>query len=139
MQDDSLTNFKYMKRILFLLIVIFATGMVSAQQREASITVVGDAVHDFGDIKESNGIVSHTFTVLNNGELPLVISRVIASCGCTQPDWTQEPIAPGKTGEIKVSYDPTGRSGEPPFTKTIAVYSNGKTGNYVLTIKGDVK
>ena len=126
-----------MKRILFLLIVLFATGMVSAQQKEASITVVGDAVHDFGDIKESDGSVSHSFTVLNNGELPLVISRAIASCGCTQPEWTKEPIAPGKTGEVKVTYDTAGRPG--PFTKTISVYSNGKTGNYVLTIKGEVK
>ena len=126
-----------MKRILFLLIVIFATGMVSAQQREASITVVGDAVHDFGDIKESDGSASHVFTVLNNGELPLVISRVIASCGCTTPEWTKEPIAPGKTGDVKVTYDTADRPG--PFTKTISVYSNGKTGNYVLTIKGDVK
>ena len=126
-----------MKRILFLLIVLFTTGMISAQQREASITVVGEAVHDFGDIKESGGAVNHIFTVLNNGELPLVISRVIASCGCTQPVYTQEPIAPGKTGEIKAIFDPNGQRG--PFTKTIAIYSNGKNGNYILTIKGDIK
>ena len=119
------------------MIVVFATGMVSAQQREASITVVGDAVYDFGDIKESDGAATHTFTVLNNGELPLVITRVVASCGCTTPDWSKEPIAPGKTGDIKVTYDTVGRPG--PFVKTISVYSNGKTGNYVLTIKGDVK
>jgi len=126
-----------MKRILFLMIVLCATGLASAQQKEAAITVVGDAVHDFGDIKETGGTVFHNFTVLNNGELPLVISRVVASCGCTTPEWTKEPIAPGKTGDIKVSYDPNGRPGA--FTKTVAVYSNGKTGNYVLTIKGDVK
>ena len=126
-----------MKRILFLLLVLFTTGMVSAQQREASITVVGDAIYDFGDIKEADGAASHTFTLLNNGELPLVISRVVTSCGCTQPEWTKEPIAPGKTGEVRVAYDTAGRPG--PFTRTISVYSNGKTGNYVLTIKGDVK
>ena len=126
-----------MKRILFLLIVIFASGMVSAQQREASITVVGESVFDFGDIKESDGSASHSFVLLNNGELPLVISRVVASCGCTMPEWTKEPIAPGKTSELKVTYDTAGRPG--PFTRTISVYSNGKTGNYVLTIKGDVK
>ena len=126
-----------MKRVLFLLIVLFTTGMVSAQQREASITVVGDAIYDFGDIKEADGAASHTFTLLNNGELPLVISRVVTSCGCTQPEWTKEPIAPGKTGEVRVAYDTAGRPG--PFTRTISVYSNGKTGNYVLTIKGDVK
>jgi len=126
-----------MKRILFVLIVLLTAGMVSAQQKEASITVTGSAVHDFGDVKESDGDVSHTFTVINNGELPLVISRVVASCGCTTPDWTKEPIAPGKTGEIIVTYHTAGRPG--PFAKTASVYSNGKTGNYVLTIKGDVK
>ena len=126
-----------MKRFLFLLIVLCATGIASAQQREASITVVGEAVHDFGDIKESDGAATHSFILLNIGEMPLVISRVIASCGCTQPEWTKEPIAPGKTSELKVIYDTQGRPG--PFTKTISVYSNGKTGNYVLTIKGDVK
>ena len=126
-----------MKRILFLMIVLLTAGMVSAQQREASITVAGSAVHDFGDIKESGGAVSHAFTVVNNGELPLVISRVVPTCGCTTPEWTKEPIAPGKSGEIKVTYDPSGRPG--PFTKTISVYSNGKTGNYVLTIQGNVK
>jgi len=126
-----------MKRYLFLLIVLFATGIASAQQREASITIVGDAVHDFGDIKEADGSATHSFTILNNGELPLVISRVIASCGCTTPEWTNEPIAPGKTGEVTVTYDTKGRPGA--FVKTISVYSNGKTGNYVLTIKGDVK
>jgi len=126
-----------MKRILFVLIVLLTAGMVSAQQKEASITVVGSAVHDFGDVKESDGSVSHTFTILNNGELPLVISRVVASCGCTTPEWTKEPIAPGKTGAVTVTYHTTGRPG--PINKNVSVYSNGKTGNYVLTIKGEVK
>jgi len=126
-----------MKRILFVLIVLLTAGMVSAQQKEASITVVGSAVHDFGDVKESDESVSHTFTILNNGELPLVISRVVASCGCTTPEWTKEPIAPGKTGAVTVTYHTTGRPG--PINRTVSVYSNGKTGNYVLTIKGEVK
>ena len=126
-----------MKRFLFVLIVLLTTGMVSAQQRGASITVVGEAVFDFGDIQESDGAVSHIFTVLNNGELPFVITHAIASCGCTQPVWTQEPIAPGKTGEITAFFDPKGQRG--PFTKTISVYIKEKAGNYILTIKGDIK
>lgn len=126
-----------MKRILFVIMLVALTiGAVSAQQKEASITVTESETHDFGDINEADGPVSHTFTVINNGELPLVISRVVASCGCTTPDWTKEPIAPGKTGQIKVTYDPTGRPNK--FTKTVNVYSNGKTGSYVLTIRGNV-
>jgi hypothetical protein len=126
-----------MKRILFVLTAVLLTANIaSAQQKEASITVADSATHDFGTIKETGGPVTHTFTVLNNGEKPLVITRVVASCGCTTPDWTKEPIAPGQTGEIKVTYNPSGRPG--PFTKTASVYSNGKVGSYTLTIKGDV-
>ncbi|MDR1406567.1 MAG: DUF1573 domain-containing protein [Tannerella sp.] len=127
-----------MKRILFVLtVILFTAGTVSAQQKEASITVVDSASYDFGDINESGGPVSHTFTVMNSGELPLVISRVVASCGCTTPDWTKEPIAPGKTGDIKVTFNPYGRPNR--FVKTISVYSNGKgNGSYMLTIRGNV-
>lgn len=126
-----------MKRIFFVLMLVTLTvGVVSAQQKEASITVTDSATFDFGDINEADGPVSHSFTVMNNGELPLVISRVVASCGCTTPNWTQEPIAPGKTGQIKVTYDPNGRPNR--FNKTVNVYSNGKTGSYVLTIRGNV-
>jgi hypothetical protein len=126
-----------MKRVLFVLMTVLLTsGMVHAQQKEASITVADSASYDFGDINEADGPVSHTFTILNNGELPLVVSKVVASCGCTTPEWTKEPIAPGKTGEVKVTYDPKGRPNR--FTKGISIYSNGSTGSYQLTIRGNV-
>ena len=62
---------------------------------------------------------------------------VIASCGCTTPEWPKEPIAPGKKAQIKVTFDPAGRPG--PFTKTISVYSNGKTGSFIMNIRGEVE
>lgn len=125
-----------MKQVLFIFMaILLATGMASAQKK--AIISTPQAVYDFGEIKEADGKVSHTFLIKNEGDAPLVITRVIASCGCTTPEWTREPIAPGKTGELTVTFDPAGRPGE--FTKTVAVYSNGKTGNYVLTIVGDVK
>ena len=126
-----------MKRILFALtLILLIAGVASAQEKGASIAVEGDATYDFKDIKEADGPATHIFKIKNNGEMPLVITKVVASCGCTTPDWTKEPIAPGKTGEIKVTYDATGRPGT--FAKTISVYSNGKTSSYVLTIKGNV-
>ena len=128
-----------MKRILFVLtaILLMAAGTISAQEKSASITATGSATFDFGDIKEAAGPASHIFTIMNNGELPLVISRVVASCGCTTPEWTKEPIAPGKEGKVVVTYNPAGRPG--PFYKNIAVYSNGKDGGFTLRIKGEVK
>lgn len=125
-----------MKQIIFIFMaILLATGMASAQQK--AVISAEQTSYDFGTFKEADGKVSHTFQIKNQGDKPLVITRVIASCGCTTPEWTKEPIAPGKTGDIKVTYDPAGRPG--PFTKTISVYSNGKTGSFVLTIRGDVK
>ena len=126
-----------MKRILFAFVLMLLTANIgSAQEKAASISVVGEAIFDFGDINEADGPVTHVFTIKNDGEVALVVTKVVASCGCTTPDWTKEPIAPEKTGEIKVTYDPTKRPG--PFMKTISVYSNGKVGSYLLTIKGKV-
>lgn len=126
-----------MKQIIFVLMVILlATGTALAQEEGASITVTEDS-YDFGNIKEADGKVSHTFTVKNDGNMPLVVTRVIASCGCTSPDWTKEPIAPGKTGEVMVTFDPKNRPG--PFAKTVSIYSNGKKGSYAITIRGNVE
>ena len=61
---------------------------------------------------------------------------MISSCGCTTPSFSKDPIAPGKEGKVTVTYDPTGRIY--PFVKTISVYSNGKKGPSVLTIRGEV-
>ncbi len=125
-----------MKQIIFVcMALLLSAGSVFAQGGP-SITVA-ENFHDFGEIKEADGKVSHTFVVKNDGNAPLVITRVIASCGCTSPDWTKEPIAPGQTGEVKVTFDPKNRPG--PFAKTVSIYSNGKTGSYVVTIRGDVK
>lgn len=125
-----------MKQSIFIFMaILLATGMATAQQK--AIISVDNTSHDFGVIKEADGKVSHTFKITNTGDAPLVITRVIASCGCTTPEWTKEPIAPGKTGEVKITYDPKDRPG--PFTKSISVYSNGKTGSYILTIRGDVQ
>lgn len=115
--------------------ILMVTGMVSAQQKSAAI-VAAETAHDFGDIKEADGPVSYTFKIKNEGEVPLVVTRVVASCGCTTPEWTKEPIGTGKTGDIKVTYNPKGRPG--PFTKPISIYSNGKEGSYIITIKGNV-
>lgn len=123
-----------MKQIIFIcLAILLGTGAASAQ----AVISSEQATHDFGEIKEADGKIAHTFTISNTGDAPLVITRVIASCGCTTPEWTKEPIAAGKTGSITITFDPANRPG--PFAKTISVYSNGKTGSFILTIRGEVK
>ncbi len=91
-------------------------------------------VYDYGTIKEeSNGTCEFKFT--NTGKTPLILSGAKASCGCTVPSWPTEPIAPGKAGTIKVTYD-TKRIGV--INKQIIVTSNAKTQTVILTIKGNV-
>ena len=125
-----------MKRIIFILTaILLSIGAVSAQEKQAVISAKETTI-DFGTIKEGNGKVSHTFIIENTGDGPLVMTRVIASCGCTTPEWTKEPVAPGKTGDVKITYNPAGRPGA--FVKTVSIYSNGKKGSYILTIKGKV-
>ncbi len=91
--------------------------------------------YDWGTIKQGQS-VSHTFRVTNTGNAPLVIANAKASCGCTVPDWTKAPIPPGKTGEIKVKFDSTGKSGQ--TTKTVTVTANTEPENTVLTITGKI-
>ena len=67
--------------------------------------------HDFGTMPVDTGAVACTFTFTNVGDAPLVIHQAWASCGCTVPEYTQEPVLPGKTGTINVTYKGNGLSG----------------------------
>ena len=93
--------------------------------------------HDFGKILESNGDVECEFTFTNIGNTPLTVTKVTASCGCTAPDWSKEPIAPGQKGYVKAKFNPKGRSGN--FSKLLAVYTNGSPVRISLKIKGAIE
>ena len=123
------------KKLSFILCCIFLFAANVAAQNGTQISA-DELTYNFGTIAEADGLASHTFVVKNTGDAPLVITRITASCGCTQPEWTKAPIAPGKTGNVKVTYNPKGRPG--PFYKTISIFSNGKKGSYTLAIKGNV-
>ena len=131
-----------MNKALTLLLTFFASLLVwgasadaFAQDKKAVISVPVKE-YNFGTIKEGEGKVSHVFEIKNTGTAPLVLTRVMSSCGCTVPSYSKEPIAPGKSSKITVTYDPVGRVY--PFVKTVSIYSNGKEGPVVLTIKGEV-
>ena len=88
---------------------------------------------DFGNIPQ--GIpVTHIFEYSNSGMHPLVLSQATASCGCTTPVWTKEPVLPGKTGTVAVTYN---SAKEGAFTKTVTLLSNIGEPKY-LVIKGNV-
>jgi len=90
--------------------------------------------HDFGTVSEGPA-AEYEFHFKNTGKEPINLQRVQASCGCTTPTYSKDPVLPGKEGVIKASYNTSGRPG--PFTKSITVVSNA--GTKVLTIKGTVE
>ena len=92
--------------------------------------------YNFGNIDAGRKYTT-AFKFKNTGAEDLLISEAIGSCGCTVPSWSQEPIKPGKTGEIKVEFDTKGRYGEQ--LKTVTVTTNTEPNKNVLTIKSNVK
>ncbi len=94
-------------------------------------------VHDFGNIKEIDGTVSYDFIFVNDGKAPILIKNVESSCGCTSPEWSRQPVLPGKKGFVKATFDPKDRPSH--FDKTITVYSNAQPAVVELKIKGNVE
>ncbi len=89
--------------------------------------------YDFGKIPQGKP-VTHVFLFTNNGTIPLALDNVQASCGCTTPEWTKDPVAAGATSQINVGYN---AASDGPFTKFITITYNG-TQTKQVTIKGDV-
>ena len=94
-----------------------------------------ESEHNFGDIEEKGGKVSHKFTFTNNGKNPLRILSVKPSCGCTTPDWTKDEIKPGNQGYIIAEYNPKGRPGV--FRKSLSIVTNDNQ-RALIFIKGKV-
>lgn len=93
-----------------------------------------ETTHNFGKIEQGKP-VSVEFAFTNNGSIPLVISNVKGSCGCTVTEYTKEPIAPGKTGNVKATYNAAAMGA---FNKSVRVTANVEGGNETLFIKGEV-
>ncbi len=91
--------------------------------------------HDFGRIIQGERLV-YRFRFTNSGSEDLLISNVSTSCGCTVGKYPQEPIAPGKSGDIEVSFDSAGRKGIQ--NKSITVLTNANPNRVVLRIKGNI-
>ena len=121
-----------MKRLFLLFSTIFVCASLIAQPSMK----ISSSVHDFGKFKEEAGKQTFDFIVTNSGNSPLVIQNIVASCGCTTPEWTKQPIPAGGKGTITAIYDPKDRPGS--FEKTLSVYTNSKPEIVVLKIKGEV-
>ncbi|HEY3389738.1 MAG TPA: DUF1573 domain-containing protein, partial [Prolixibacteraceae bacterium] len=126
-----------MRRIFgTIAVLILITALQTANAQSFADIQFEKMDYSFGKIKEEGGLANYNFKFTNTGKIPLIIQGVEASCGCTTPEWSKEPILPGKPGFIKVSYNPEMRPGV--FTKSITVNANTAKSPYVLTITGEV-
>lgn len=118
--------------LLLLLCAIPAYAAPKGDARFATTTI------DMGTIAEKGGPKTATFTFTNIGDGNIIITNASAQCGCTRPEYSEAPIAPGKKGTIKVTYNPIGRPGS--FNKAITLRLAGaKKSKIILKIKGTVK
>jgi hypothetical protein len=127
-----------------LFVAATATNTLSAQIEKGAKIEFSKEIHDYGTIKYDADPYC-TFEFKNTGNEPLIISNAKGSCGCTVPEWSKEPIAPGASGSIRVKYD-TKRPGA--INKSVTVSTNVVTGtdatgnpiyyDALLKIKGEV-
>ncbi len=122
--------------IISVCFILFLSGNLYAQEKGPQMSFER-TTHDFGTIQEEDGTVSCKFEFTNTGTAPVIIKKVHASCGCTSPTWSREPVVPGTTGFIKAAYNPKNRPGK--FDKSITVIANTEQGIIKLNIVGDVK
>ena len=106
-----------------------------APNPNAPVMTFAEAEFNFGDIKADTK-VKHTFTFTNTGKSPLLIEDATASCGCTTPSWTKEPVAPGAKGKMEVQFDSHGKHGI--ISKQVAVRANTQPSITTILIKGNV-
>lgn len=125
------------KATLLLMAVILTVGIAYSRNNADGTPSIKftEQIWDFGTIKNDRP-ATHEFEFTNTGTGNLVIVDATAECGCTRPEWPEKPIAPGKKGKVKVSYNPIGRPGS--FEKTVTVRTNGNPRKARIKIRGTV-
>lgn len=123
----SVLSVAFLLGALLYALPVFSKGNASISFNEE--------VYDFGRISLKKGKVSHEFTFTNSGDKNLVITNARADCGCTRPEYSDAPVAPGKNGAVKVTFVPAGKG---HFSKKVTITTNGNPRKTRLIIKGEV-
>lgn len=98
--------------------------------------VLSEAMYDFGDIKKGD-VKSHTYEVTNTGTNPLIISEVKPGCGCTVPEFTREPIMPGKKGMVTLKFESAAFDGA--VQKSAQIFANVEKAPMTIGFTANIK
>jgi hypothetical protein len=107
-----------------------------AQSKPLTNIAISEDTFDFGVIKKGE-VKSHTYEITNTGTNPLIISEVKPGCGCTIPEFTKEPIFPGKKGQITLKF--SSENFEGVVHKTADVYANVSKAPFTINFTADIK
>lgn len=110
--------------------------IAAAQSKPLTQVALSESQFDFGKIKKGDQ-KEHVYEVTNTGKNPLIISQVKPGCGCTVPDYTKEPILPGKKGKITLKFDSSSFDGL--VSKQAEVYANVEKTPIVISFTADIQ
>jgi len=123
------------KVVIFFSAIFIFINPLDSQTLSADIAFE-ERVHNFGTILEEKGKVSHTFIFKNNGTTPLAISEIYSGCGCIGKALSKDPVKPGSSGKVTITFDPSYKSGF--FSKEIVVYSNNNQNYNRIWVEGKI-
>ena len=130
-----------MKRFVVLLLLLFVMPAAWAQT-DSKAESGGAAIrlhevhHNFGDVARRGGDLVYELHYTNEGDQPLVLTRVVTSCSCLKAHFQHRPIKAGDEGVIRIVYEP--QKSEPgAFSKVIQIYSNSASGRVIFTVQGN--
>lgn len=109
--------------------------MPTSMATELTSMTIDRMEHDFGKIPDT-APVETSFTITNTGDKPLLVTNAQGSCGCTVPEYPKEPLAPGESRDMKVSFNPNGKEGV--NNKTVTITANTEPATTIINIKSDV-
>lgn len=118
------------KQLFFLLTFLAASSAVFAQGK----LTVKQTTYNFGKVAQGKPVTAE-FVLTNTGNAPVVINNATASCGCTTPLYSKDPVQPGKSTIVKATYNAATMGA---FNKSVTVYSNAENSNLALTLTGEV-
>ena len=130
-----------MKRFVVLLLLLFVMPAAWAQT-DSKAESGGAAIrlhevhHNFGDVARRGGDLVYELHYKNEGDQPLVLTRVVSSCSCLKAHFQHRPLKAGDEGVIRIVYEP--QKSEPgAFSKVIQIYSNSSSGRVIFTVQGN--
>lgn len=123
-----------MKKLFLMAAVLFSVAVSAQEKKVDDLVKLNAEKYDFGKIKKDIPVTTY-FELTNTTNAPVIIESVTASCGCTTPEWSKEPLAAGKSTKIKVGYNAAALN---TFTKEIYIKLAGVSQTKIVKISGDV-